>query len=95
MKIARSDKHGSVKVVLHDDGSWKMTWTGASPKPAPERALPSSRPPSVLLRHMIDLLGAASSPTLADLAADILKTKPQKTPLEVLIEQLRRQRRPK
>jgi hypothetical protein len=52
MKIARTDHHGSIRLVLEDDGGWRMTWTGPSPKPAqrpaPGRTLAMHRAPTFL-----------------------------------------------
>lgn len=63
-KIARTDLRGSIKLALNDDGSWRMTWTGPSPRPprtvlsrmigasllrgAPGQSLPGRRTGSVL-----------------------------------------------
>ena len=41
------DQRGSIRLVLNDDGSWRMSWPGPSPRP-PRPALPARLPATLL-----------------------------------------------
>jgi beta-lactamase superfamily II metal-dependent hydrolase len=47
IKIVRTDQSGSIRLVLNDDSSWRMTWPGPSPRP-PRPALPARLPATLL-----------------------------------------------
>lgn len=42
LKILRTDLHGTLRLQFDNDGSWRITWNGPSPRPAPVLATPDT-----------------------------------------------------
>ncbi len=99
MKIARTDLHGSIRVDLSDDGSWRMTSMGPAPRPVrpalprrlgttllggvPRAAIPPRPQPA---RRPVRLTDLMIPPPTASVAAPAYIPPPPKSPLAAILE---------